>query len=145
MALGSTLLIAACCGDTEATIRVHVVDGANGGQIAEPVIIVEGTQLTCGDNNFGFQSAPIPNDDGGTVVPPPPGATDAGVPPPPSTHFCETWIGFIDAGTRTLHASAPGYFPTEAQVDLGSEGASLACPSPTDAELTVALYAKPKT
>ena len=123
---------------------MHLVDGANGAQIAAPVIIVAETQLTCGDNNFGFQSSPVPVDDGGTVVPPP-GGTDAGVPPPPTTHFCETWIGFIDAGTRTLHASAPGYFPTEVQVDLGSEGASLACPSPTDAELTVALYAKPKT
>jgi hypothetical protein len=129
-----------CCGDTEATLQVHVVDGENGAQIQHPVIVVDGNTAFCTDTEF--QSAPEPTDDGGTVVPPPPGA-DGGVPPPPSTHFCDTWMANVDPGEKTVKVSAAGYFATEVQEDFGSEGGSFSCPSPRDVEITVALYKKP--
>ncbi len=136
------LELAACCGDTDALLKVHVVDGDTGGALAMPVVSSDGDTLGCADDNNVFFSAPGSIDDGGTFVGPPGG--DAGVPPPPKTHWCETWAGYVAAGQRTVKVVASGYFPTEVQVDLGSEGSSLACPSPTDAEITVALYPRPQ-
>jgi hypothetical protein len=135
----SALGLSACCGDTEATVQVHVVDGENGAEIAMPQVIVDGNQASCGDTRF--QSAPVPTDDGGTVVGPPPG--DFGVGPPPSTHFCATWIANVDPGTKIVKVTASGYFGTETQIDTGSEGGAMSCASPRDVEVTVAIYRKP--
>ena len=139
LSLASALGLSACCGDTEATVQVHVVDGENGAEIAQPTVDVDGTIATCADT--GFLSAPEPTDDGGTIVPPP--TSDFGVPPPPSTHFCANWIATVDPGAKTVKVTAPSYFGNEVQIDTGSEGGSFSCPSPTDVEITVALYRKP--
>jgi hypothetical protein len=138
--LSLALALSACCGDTTATVQVHVVDGENGAEIAMPQVLVDGDQATCGDNHF-FQSAPVPTDDGGTVVGPP--TSDFGVGPPPSTHFCATWIANVDPGTKIVKVTASGYFGTETQIDTGSEGGAMSCPSPRDVEVTVAIYRKP--
>jgi len=120
-ALLSSLGLGACCGDTQATLLVHAVDGENGATLADPNVSVDGETLLCGDTSF--RSLPQPTDDGGTIVPPP--GSDLGtVPPPNSQHFCETWEASVDPGTRTVHLSAQGYFTTDVQVDLGSEGGS---------------------
>jgi hypothetical protein len=149
-ALGAALT--GCCGDTSGSLRVHVVDGENGAAIGMPVIIADGEQLRCEESSSSFELAspepdsPHANDDGGTgddggvTIPPP----DMRVGPPPTQRWCPTWVGDIEAGMHTVRISASGYFTTEVQVDMGSEGGSMSCPDPDDAEITVALYRRPQ-
>ena len=151
--LGSLLgaALGGCCGDTSASLRVHVVDGENGTAVGMPVIIADGEQLRCEESSssLALQSpepeSPFANDDGGVgdggvTVPPP----DMRVGPPPTQRWCPTWVGQIEAGMHTVRISASGYFTTEVQVDMGSEGGGMSCPDPDDAEITVALYRRPQ-